>query len=261
MSAAKCYLRVVNWEVFQHYKQDRTPPWIKLHNTVLEDPVLAALPDAAKAHVFGIWILASRLKNKIPNDHGFIGNRINATARVDLKSLIYASFLEHHPECDCGASDVLAKCSLDKEREKEGEGDEKQQPVAPDGGPGPTTPHLVRTGQRKNATWLTPYGGAWTERWGPESEPPWGELGQHLKRPHAQLGPEETLSRWRRFLAATEKSQWARPARFAQGLGEWAADVRPPARVQAKPSLGEVALENARQVIEAHKAAELRRAK
>lgn len=94
------------------------PPWIKLHNTVLEDPIIAALPDHSKAHVFGLWLLASRLKNKIPNDAKFIGARINASRAVDLNSLIFASFLEHHPECLCGASDALAKCYTDKNEKR-----------------------------------------------------------------------------------------------------------------------------------------------
>lgn len=103
------------------------PPWIKLHNTVLEDPVIAALPDHSKAHVFGLWLLASRLKNKIPNDAKFIGARINATRTVDVNSLIFASFLEHHPECLCGASDLLAKCSTDiEEKKSRGEKDKSE---------------------------------------------------------------------------------------------------------------------------------------
>ena len=229
--ARKCYLRVVNWELFQHYG-DRTPPWIKLHNTVLEDPVIAALPDHSKAHVFGIWILASRLKNKIPNDPGFISNRINATTRVDLKALIYASFLEHHPECECGATDLLAKCSTEKE-EKESRREEEKSPAALRASEAVL---VIGPKAETKRTWLTPFGDAWSQRFGAESTPPWGEMAQHLKQPYAQLGGAELLARWVRFLAATERSQWARAARFVQGLGEWAtlAPARPPPSSKAK---------------------------
>ncbi len=127
MSQAKCYLRVVNWEAFQHYG-DRMPPWIKLHNTVLEDPVIASLPDHSKAHVFGLWLLASRLKNKIPNNSKFIGARINATRQVDVNSLIDCKFLEHHPECLHDASNALAECSTDKnKRDKSREEEEERE--------------------------------------------------------------------------------------------------------------------------------------
>lgn len=74
-------------------------------------------------------------------------------------------------------------------------------------------------------TWLTPYGEAWQERFGPDSLPPWGELASELARPHVRaLGAAETLKRWQRFLATRESTDFARPARFIQGLGQWAED-------------------------------------
>lgn len=77
-------------------------------------------------------------------------------------------------------------------------------------------------------TWLTPYGEAWRERWGPESEPPWGEMAAALGRPqgrgrqslHQRYGDELVLW-WRRFLQAEDRAEWARPVRFIQGLGQW----------------------------------------
>lgn len=72
------------------------------------------------------------------------------------------------------------------------------------------------------ATWITPYEIAWRDRWGAESEPPTSELLSGLSAPRKLLGPDESLARWVRFLAAQKMSQHARPYRFAQGLGEWA---------------------------------------
>ena len=51
------YLRVKNWEKFQHYK-DRTPPWIKLYRDLLNDYEFSCLQDASKAHLMLIWLLA-----------------------------------------------------------------------------------------------------------------------------------------------------------------------------------------------------------
>jgi hypothetical protein len=98
------YLQVKDWRRFQHYAK-RNPPWIKLHNSLLENPEFASLPDAAKAHLIGIWLLASRTENRIPEDAEFVGNRINAQSKVDLKKLISCGFLEVQP-----ASSVLANC-------------------------------------------------------------------------------------------------------------------------------------------------------
>lgn len=81
--------------------------------------------------------------------------------------------------------------------------------------------------RRQRETWLTPYIEAWHERWGAESAAPTGEMARSLKQAQTQLKGDvaETVARWRRFLAQAGSSQWARPARFVQGLGEWAASA------------------------------------
>jgi hypothetical protein len=99
------HLRVRNWEKLQYYK-DRNPPWIKLYNTLLEDPNFARLDDASKAHVVLIWLLAPRMDNKIPHDAEFIGARINAKTPVNLDLLVSVGFLED-------ASEPLAPCLQD----------------------------------------------------------------------------------------------------------------------------------------------------
>jgi hypothetical protein len=128
---AKPYVRVTKWDTYQHYK-DRNPPWIKLHNALLEDPGVAALPDAMKAHLFGVWLLASRLDNKIPADPAFIGKRINATSKVDIKTLILLGFLEPHPDCLHDASATLALCTTETEqRQSRAETEERQRRPSP----------------------------------------------------------------------------------------------------------------------------------
>lgn len=98
---------------------------------------------------------------------------------------------------------------------------------SPDNGQRPSAePSAGGVIPRSRETWLTPYGLAWEERWGAESEPPFGEMAKEFARGKAQAlrqkDPEDFLERWRRFLAAGQTSQWARPSRFVQGLGEWA---------------------------------------
>lgn len=124
------YIKIKNWEELQHYK-DRTPPWIKLYNHLLDDFEFSCLPDASKAHLLSIWLLASRTGNKIPNNAKWIGNKINATEDVDLKSLISLGFVEvipsennelHNAEQD--ASKMLHNAEQDaclerEERERE----------------------------------------------------------------------------------------------------------------------------------------------
>lgn len=98
------YLKVANWDRFQHYK-DRNPPWIKLHNTLLEDYEFTNLSDATKSHLLSIWMLASRTDNKIPNDENWISCKIGAKSKVNLKPLFEAGFIVEHD-----ASKALASC-------------------------------------------------------------------------------------------------------------------------------------------------------
>lgn len=132
------YLRVKNFDQFQHYR-DRTPPWIKLYNAVLDDYDFACLPDESKWHLIAIWLLASRTENRIPNDAAWIAKRINAENTVDLNVFISGGFLLVE-QC---ASTVLAEGSetaldlprsreTETETETEGEGEEKEaSPPAP----------------------------------------------------------------------------------------------------------------------------------
>ena len=68
------FLRIKNLDKHQHYK-DRRPPWIKLHAEVLDDYAFGCLQDASKAHLMGIWILASKHANKVPADPEWIAKR------------------------------------------------------------------------------------------------------------------------------------------------------------------------------------------
>jgi hypothetical protein len=83
---------VKNFEKFQHYK-DRSPPWIKLYNELLDDYEFGCLPDASKMHLIAIWLLASRSDNKIPYDDKWVARRINANEPVNLALLVERGFI------------------------------------------------------------------------------------------------------------------------------------------------------------------------
>lgn len=86
------WFSVKNYDRFQHYR-DRNPIWIKLYVALLDDYAFATLPDASKAHLVAIWLLASRYQNRIPLDREWIAARINATEPVDLDRLERAGFI------------------------------------------------------------------------------------------------------------------------------------------------------------------------
>lgn len=87
------YLRVRNFEQFQHYKE-RNPIWIKLYCSLLDDYEFAQLPDETKFHAVGLMLLASRLNNKFPDDERWLRAKINAGTEINLEKLLEIEFLE-----------------------------------------------------------------------------------------------------------------------------------------------------------------------
>lgn len=117
------YLSIPNWDDLQHYK-DRTPPWIKLHNELLENYEFECLPDASKAHLLCIWLLASRTENKIKSDSRWIQRKIGANSDVDIDGLVKAGFLQLNQEvidCKQDASNMPQVMGQDAIPEREGE--------------------------------------------------------------------------------------------------------------------------------------------
>src|SRR3990167_7380530 len=86
------FLAVKNFDAFQHY-HDRTPPWIKLYNSLLDDFDFLQLKDAARAHLLSLWLVAPRLKNRIPYDQQYIQQATKAKGRVDVEALIASGWL------------------------------------------------------------------------------------------------------------------------------------------------------------------------
>lgn len=114
--AALGTFHIKNFDRLQHYK-DRSPPWIKLYNGLLDDYEFGQLPDASKAHLIAIGLLASRHNNKLPLDADWLGKRINATQQVNLQYLIESGFVVPDQSC----SKALADCKQVAMPEREGE--------------------------------------------------------------------------------------------------------------------------------------------
>lgn len=113
---------VKNWSEFQHYK-DRNPPWIKLHNHLLDDYEFECLGDAAKGHLLCIWMLASRTKNEMPFDEKWITKKIGASTKVNLEALVSAGFLivERNASKSLHNDSQLATVSVPSEEKRRGE--------------------------------------------------------------------------------------------------------------------------------------------
>ena len=100
------FLRIRNWEKFQHYK-DRNPPWIKLHFELLSSEDWVALDDASRVLAVACMLVASRNDGLVRVDK--VGQRhierlAYLNSRPDFNPLIECGFL-------VGDSAVLADAS------------------------------------------------------------------------------------------------------------------------------------------------------
>jgi len=114
------FISVCNWEELQHYK-DRSPPWIKMHSIMLESYEFECLPDASKAHLLCIMLLASRTNNKIKADIRWIKRKIGANDNIDLDILLKSGFIEliqPLTESEHDASNLL-QSQFHKKRERQ----------------------------------------------------------------------------------------------------------------------------------------------
>ena len=116
------YLKVKNWENYQHYK-NRCPPWIKLHVTILNDRKFSMLSCASKGLLMQLWILASEYDGQVPFDINEIQFRLrdNKIKMEDLNILIKLGFLNNCKHVQASDSVVQAGACLETETETETE--------------------------------------------------------------------------------------------------------------------------------------------
>jgi hypothetical protein len=92
-------MRVKNWSKFQQYK-DRSPPWLRLHRTLIDSAEYAALDPSAAKYLPLVWILASEREGHLPAASA-VAFRLRLTtdqATAVLAALLAADFLEESSE-------------------------------------------------------------------------------------------------------------------------------------------------------------------
>jgi hypothetical protein len=111
------YFRIRNFERFQHYK-DRNPPWIRLYGGLWRDRAFFRLPDAIKAHLIGLFALAARLDNRIPDDPQWLAHELCASEPIDFAALLASGFLipelpASSAQADCNPNDTCSVSDSD----------------------------------------------------------------------------------------------------------------------------------------------------
>ena len=120
------YLRVRNWEKFQHYHNRPNPPlWIKSYPALLDDYTFRQMSELDRGRLMCIWLLAGRLRNRIPYDAKYIAQVIGART-VNLSLYVGLGWLEVvdeqgqllDPDASIPALRPGSRPRLDKEVEK-----------------------------------------------------------------------------------------------------------------------------------------------
>lgn len=117
------FVRIVNWESFQHYK-DRNPPWIKLHRELLTSETWVSSSNDDRVLAIAIMMLAAECNNLIPANPRYIQRRAYLEKEPDLSGLVSLKFIEIIEQSD-SASKPLASArpeteNRDREQKEEG---------------------------------------------------------------------------------------------------------------------------------------------
>jgi len=130
---AEEYLRVKNWEKFQHYKK-RNPPWIKLHRSLMTDSDFLSMPEVAQYELIRIWLVASSGQDMASSrqvcGQGVVSSRQDCVKRIaGLRRLRYWNLLIQKGFLIPDASITLAPCKQNAttETETETETEKKEQ--------------------------------------------------------------------------------------------------------------------------------------
>jgi len=91
------FLRVRNFETFQHYSK-RRPPWVKLYKDLWHDPEFIHLDSVVKLCIIGCFTLASETDNRIPENRKWIQKRLGLVRPPDITALLASGFIERIPQ-------------------------------------------------------------------------------------------------------------------------------------------------------------------
>ncbi len=87
------YVKILEWETFQHYSK-RSPPWIKLYNSLLDNEKFECLQDDSKVLLFCLWMLTSRKGNgKVPANPKYLYKHLPLSKKPNLQPLIQNGFI------------------------------------------------------------------------------------------------------------------------------------------------------------------------
>lgn len=81
------FLRIRNWDRYQHYADDKPVTWVKLHIKILDDALVRTLDESTQCHLFKLIALAGRRSNVLPADPVILGALIDAQSPLNIDAL------------------------------------------------------------------------------------------------------------------------------------------------------------------------------
>jgi hypothetical protein len=139
------YFDIPKWREYQHYN-NRNPPWIKLHFSILSSPDWVMLADASRVLAIACMLIASRNEGKVPNDPKYLQRVAYLSEPPDFQPLIDCGFLDAS-NCKQMLADARPETETEKRREYSSE------PNKFDSEPKPTNqPDLFNQEQPKPAS-------------------------------------------------------------------------------------------------------------
>lgn len=88
-------LRIKNWDKWQSYRKDRgTPPWIKVHRSLMRNPEWVCLSDSERGQLVSIWMLAADNDGELISDPALIQKLCFLSSKPNINKFIELSFME-----------------------------------------------------------------------------------------------------------------------------------------------------------------------
>jgi len=101
-------MKVNNWDKWQTFRKDRgTPPWIKVHRSLMSNAEWVQLSDKDKGQLISIWMLAADKDGEIPDNPTLVMRMALLESTPDLNKFKELGFLADNNEADSSAQEDL----------------------------------------------------------------------------------------------------------------------------------------------------------
>lgn len=101
------YFRIKNWEKYQHRDHKKSMPWIKLYQSILDDPKMIKL----STYNLGVWcklmLSCARVDNELIPDQFYLKSRLNLKRPVDLALFASLGLIEFYERGETAPSPRL----------------------------------------------------------------------------------------------------------------------------------------------------------